>query len=145
MEYNRLLNLSHEIDHLTLGSTFGESPLDHTRVVQSEPGRWHYKYSLKAVPVVQTTRGRLTKGYQYTVNFAEIPIHEDSSYGPGLFFQYSFAPVAVVIAPDRVGFAIFVARCVSIIGGTFMLGRLIDSFGYRLNTLEGKMRIGKGE
>lgn len=140
-----VLNLSHEIDHVTFGASLGESPLSNTRVIQHESGRFHYRYNLKAVPVVETRGGKTTRGFQYTVNFAEIPVTHNGRYGPGIFFKYSFAPVAVVIAPDRVGFAIYVARCVSIIGGTFMLGRLIDSFGYRLNTLEGKMRIGKGE
>ena len=143
--FDGALNLSHEIDHVTFGAAVGESPLQNTRVVQTEGGRWHYRYNLKAVPIVQTARGKVTRGFQYTVNFAEIPIEGNGMFGPGIFFQYTFAPVAVMIAPDRVGFAIFVARCVSIVGGTFMLGRLIDSFGYRLNTLEGKMRIGKGE
>ena len=139
------LNLSHEIDHLTFGSSFGDSPLDHTRVVQRNPGKYHYRYNLKAVPtIVTSTDGTTTRGFQYTVNFAELPV-KGGRYGPGIFFVYNFAPVAVVVKPDRCKFPIFIARCVSIIGGTFMLGRLIDSFGYRLNTMEGKMRIGKAE
>jgi hypothetical protein len=140
-----VLNLSHEIDHVTLGASLGESPLDHTRVVQTEPGQIHYRYNLKAVPTVHSHGGRTVRGFQYTVNFAEIPVTNRGRFGPGIFFSYTFAPVAVVSGPDRVSFAIFLARCVSIVGGTFMLGRLVDSFGYRLNTLEGKMRIGKGE
>jgi hypothetical protein len=140
------LNLSHEIDHVTLGASFGESPLDHTRVVQHDPGQVHYRYNLKAVPTVHTTaRGKVRRGFQYTVNFAEIPVATRGRFGPGIFFMYTFAPVAVVAGPDRPSFPIYVARCVSIVGGAFMLARLIDSFGYRLNTLEGKMRIGKGE
>ncbi|OHT17574.1 hypothetical protein TRFO_00821 [Tritrichomonas foetus] len=140
------LNLSHEIDHLTLGASFGQSPLDNTRVIQNKVGKFHYRYNLKAVPTVVTTpNGKTTRGFQYTVNFAEIPVNYRGRFGPGIFIIYNFAPVAVVSSPDRSSFPIFIARCVSIIGGTFMLGRLIDSFGYRLNTLEGKMRIGKAE
>jgi hypothetical protein len=140
------LNLSHEIDHLTMGASFGPSPLDDTRVVQKEPGHLHYRYSLKAVPkVVVDARGRTTRGFQYTVNFAEIPVVRQGRFGPGIFFTYTFAPVAVLAKPDRPSLAIGIARCVSIVGGAFMLARLIDSFGFRLNTLEGKMRIGKGE
>jgi hypothetical protein len=140
------LNLSHEIDHLTMGASFGESPLDRTRVVQHAPGHVHYRYNLKAVPKVATNpRGKTIRGFQYTVNFAEIPVSGRGRFGPGIFFVYTFAPVAVVAKPDRPSFPIYVARCVSIVGGAFMLARLIDSFGFRLNTLEGKMRIGKGE
>jgi hypothetical protein len=140
------LNLSHEIDHVTLGAFFDESPLDHTRVVQHKAGQFHYRYNLKAVHTVHTTAGGRTRhGFQYTANFAEIPVATRGRLGPGIFFMYTFTPVAVVASPDRPSFPIYVARCVSIIGGTFMLARLIDSFGYRLNTLEGKMRIGKGE
>jgi hypothetical protein len=140
-----VLNLTHEIDHVTLGAFMRESPLDHTRVVQTEPGQIHYRYNLKAVPTVSYNGRKTVRGFQYTVNFAEIPVRARGRFGPGLFFSYSFAPVAVVAGPDRVSFLVFLARCVSIIGGAFMLGKLIDSFGYRLNTLEGKMRIGKGE
>lgn len=141
------LNLSHEIDHVTFGASFGQSPLDNTRVVQTKPGMYHYRYNLKAIPTVITnSNGKTTRGFQYTVNFAEIPVNTvQGRFGPGIFFVYNFAPVAVVSGPDRSSFPIYVARCVSIIGGIFMLGRLIDSFGYRLNTLEGKMRIGKAE
>jgi hypothetical protein len=138
------LNLSHEIDHLTMGASFGESPLDNTRVIQNAQGHVHYRYSLKAVPKVTTNvRGKTLRGFQYTVNFAEIPVTGKGRFGPGIFFVYTFAPVAVVAKPDRPSFPIYVARCVSIVGGAFMLARLIDSFGFRLNTLEGKLGIGK--
>jgi hypothetical protein len=140
------LNLSHEIDHVTFGAPLGNSPLDNTRVTQNEAGSYHYRYSLKAVPTVRTTsKGKVTRGFQYTANFAEIPVRQSGRFGPGIFFVYNFAPVAVVSKPDRTSFPIFVARCISIFGGVFMLARLLDSFGYRLNTLEGKMRIGKAE
>jgi hypothetical protein len=95
--------------------------------------------------VKTTPRGKKSMGFQYTANFAEIPVRQNGRFGPGIFFVYNFAPVAVVSKPDRTNFPIFVARCISIFGGVFMLARLLDSFGYRLNTLEGKMRIGKAE
>jgi hypothetical protein len=140
------LNLTHSIDHLTFGAPLKPSPLDHTRAVQLEPGEFHYRYNLKAVPTVVTNHfGKTMRGFQYTANFAQIPVKMAARFGPGLFFAYTFAPVAVVIGPDRVGLATYIARCVSIVGGAFMLARLVDSFGFRLNTLEGKMRIGKGE
>jgi hypothetical protein len=105
------LNLLHEMAPL-VGASFGESPLDHTR--------GHARYSLKAVPrVTIDARGRTTRGFQYTVNFAEMPVT-----GRG-----RFAPAAVLLKPGPPSFAIAVARCVSI-----MLARLIDSFGFRLNT-----------
>jgi hypothetical protein len=88
---------------------------------------------------------KVEKGFQYTVNFAEIAVTDTGRFGPGLHFFYGFSPVAVMTVPDRPSLALFLARCVSIIGGTFMLGRLVDSFGFRLNTMEGKMRIGKAE
>jgi hypothetical protein len=141
-----VLNLSHEIEHVTFGARLGNAPLDHTRVVQSEKGQMHYRYSLKAVPTVRTApSGKVTRGFQYTVNFAEIPVGQFGRFGPGIFFVYNFAPVAVVAKPDRAGLLIFIARCISIFGGVYMLARVIDSFGFRLNTLEGKMRIGKAE
>jgi hypothetical protein len=95
--------------------------------------------------VAKNARGVVTRGFQYTVNFAEIPVTVKGRFGPGIFFTYTFAPVAVLAMSDRPSFPIYIARCISIVGGTFMIARLIDSFGFRLNTLEGKMRIGKGE
>lgn len=140
------LNLSHQIDHLTFGAPLGKSPLDGTRVIQTSSQTTQYKYHLKAVPTVVTDRsGKSTRGFQYTANFAEIPVTQRGRFGAGIFFVYNFAPVAVVSAPDRCGFPVLVARLISIFGGAFMLARLIDSFMYRLNTIEGKMRIGKAE
>jgi hypothetical protein len=137
--------LSHEIDHLTFGQTIIESPLDHTKVVQTEAGEFHYRYNLKAVPQVTAIGGETRKAFLYTLNFAEIPVTSRGKFGPGIFFMYSFAPVAVLSREDTVTFTVFLARCVSIIGGTVMIGRLVDSVGWRLNTLEGKARIGKME
>ena len=140
------LNLSHEIEHVVFGASLGPSPLDGTRVIQTTPGDIHYRYNLKAVPTVRTdVHGKTTRGFQYTVNYAEIPVKAKGRFGPGIFFTYNFAPVAVMAGPDRTSFFVFLARIVSIIGGAFMLGRLIDSFGFRLHTIEGKMRIGKFE
>jgi hypothetical protein len=140
------LNLSHEIDHIQFGAPLGPSPLDGTRVIQKEDAQIHYRYNLKAVPTVVTDeKGKVTRGFQFTVNYAEIPVTARGRYGPGIFFVYNFAPVAVVRGPDRPSIAIVLARIVSIFGGAFMLARLIDSFTYRLNTLEGKLRIGKAE
>jgi len=143
---DKILDLSHEIEHVTFGASFRESPIDHTRVIQKSPGQMHYRYNLKAVPtVVKDYSGKTTRGFQFTVNYAEIPVKSKGRFGPGIFFVYNFAPVAVLVGPDRSGIAVFLARLVSIFGGAFMLARLIDSFGYRLHTLEGKMRIGKAE
>ena len=143
---DKTLNLSHEIDHVTFGSPLGESPIDPTQVIQKEYGKMHYRYNLKAVPTVKTdSSGKTTRGFQYTATYTEIPVKARGRYGAGIFFQYSFAPVAVVSKPTRAGILVFLSRIVSIIGGVFMLGRLIDSFAYRLNTIEGKRRIGKME
>jgi hypothetical protein len=120
------LNLTHHIDYLTLGNYIGPSALDKTRVVQTDKGEMHYRYNLKAVASLLVDGPNVEKGFQYTVNFAEIPVTETGRFGPGIHFFYGFAPVAVMTIPDRPSMALFLARCVSIIGGTFMLGRLID-------------------
>lgn len=140
------LNLTHDIDHITFGAQIAASPLDKTRVVQKNPGHIHYRYNLKAVPtVVESQGGKVTRGFQFTVNYAEIPVTARGRYGPGIFFVYNFAPVAVMRTPDRPSITVLIARLISIFGGAFMLARLIDSFTYRLNTIEGKDRINKFE
>ena len=144
--FSNILDLSHDIEHIQFGAPLGPSPLDGTRVVQKDHKPIHYRYNLKAVPTVVTDqKGKVTRGFQFTVNYAEIPVTARGRYGPGIFFMYNFAPVAVVRGPDKTSIAILLARIVSIFGGAFMLARLIDSFGFRLHTLEGKMRIGKAE
>jgi hypothetical protein len=140
------LNLSHEIDHFTMGASFGRSPLDQTRVVQKNVGQMHYAYRLQVVATVRkSANGIVNRGFQYTVNFGEIPVTRKGRFGPGVFFGYAFTPVAVLAVPDRPSFLVYLARCVAIIGGAFMIARTVDSLGFRLNTLEGKMRIGKAE
>lgn len=140
------LNLSHEIKYLTFGNPIKSSPLDDTWLIQDHSNPVHYRYNLNAVPTVYTNGyGTTKRGFQYTVNFAEINVEKFGRYGPGLFFIYNFAPVAVVASPETISILVLISRIISIIGGTFMLGRLIDTFGYRLHTIEGKMRIGKAE
>jgi hypothetical protein len=141
------LNLSHEIGHLAFGGSMVDSPLDHTKVVQTEEGGFHYRYNLKAVPHVVSIGGVSTRSFLYTVNFAEIPVTQRGKwrFGPGIYFLYSFAPVAVFAREEAVSLLVLLARCVAIIGGSVMIGKVVDSVGFRLNTLEGKMRIGKAE
>lgn len=139
------LNLSHQINYLHFGDV-SESPLDDTQFNQEDFKQVHYRYQLIAIPkVIYEQKGEIVKGFQFTVNFAEIPVEFESRFGAGIFFIYNFAPIGIVIKPEDSSLAVLFTRIVSIIGGTFLLGRLIDSFGYRLNTLEGKLRIGKGE
>lgn len=139
------LNLSHEIDYVTLGAPVGGSPLDHTRVIQKESGQVCYRYNLKAIPKVITSRsGKKTRGFQYTVAYSEIPAADQKArFGPGIFFSYNFAPVALVTAPDGYSLGVLVARIISIFGGTFMIAKLIDSFTYRINTIQMKIRLNK--
>ena len=141
------LDLSHEIDYITLGAHIASSPLDHTRVVQKGHDQVCYRYNLKAIPkVIVSHKGKKTKGFQYTVAYSEIPAaNQRSRFGPGIFFSYNFAPVALVTAPDGYGFGILMARIVSIFGGTFMIAKLIDSFTYRINALQMKIRLNKVE
>ncbi|EAX86809.1 hypothetical protein TVAG_100310 [Trichomonas vaginalis G3] len=139
------LNLTHEIEHISFGAPIDKSPLDNTRVVQKKPGQIHYRYNLKAVPTVKEVNGKVHRFFRFTVNYAEIPVTARGRYGPGIFFVYSFAPVAITSTYDRPNITVLLARLISIFGGSFMLARLIDSFTYRLNTIEGKDRINKFE
>lgn len=142
--FTKLLNLTHYIDHITFGTSFGPQPLDDALIVQSEPGQFHYRYDLKAVPTVMHNQdGSITHGFQYAVDSAKIPITDRTRLGEGIFFNYYFATVAVVGKPDRFTIYILISRLFCIFGGGFFLARLIDSFGYRIHTMEGKMRIGK--
>ena len=139
------LNLSHQINLLQFGTKLKKATLDDTQVIQEKPGKIHYRYHLKVVPTVYINDNEeQTDGFQYTVNFAEMNVSEDEEKaGPGIFFVYSFAPVAVVRKPDRFSPVILCARLMSISGGAFMLAKLIDSLTFRLNTIEAKKLIGK--
>ena len=139
------LNLSHQINMLQFGNRLKKATLDDTQVIQEKSGNVHYRYHLKVVPTVYVNENEEeTNGFQYTVNFAEMRVNEDEEKsGPGIFFVYSFAPIAVVRKPDRVSPIILCARLMSIGGGAFMLAKLIDSLTFRLDTVEAKKLIGK--
>ena len=138
------LNLSHQINTLQFGTPFKQTPLEGKQVIQSKYGRIHYRYDLKVVPTIIMNEEEITRGYQYTVNYAELPVTDDNpQLGPGIFFVYNFAPLAVVRKPDRFSTIILLARLVSISGGAYFLAKLIDSLTFRLNTAEAKKLIGK--
>lgn len=139
------INLTHYIDHITFGNSFGPQPLDGIFALQEEKGEFHYRYDLKVVPtVMRDAEGKVTHGFQYAVDNAKIPVSEKGRLGAGIYFTYNFAPVAVVGTPDRFTIYVLAARLFCIFGGGYFLAKLIDSFSYRLNTMEGKMKIGKG-
>ena len=139
------LNLSHQINSLQFGTPFKKAPLEDKQVIQQKYGKIHYRYDLKIVPTIIINEENVkTRGYQYTVNYAELPVTDDNEkLGPGIFFVYHFAPIAVVRKPDRVAIIILLARIVSIAGGAYFLAKLIDSITFRLNTAEAKKLIGK--
>ncbi|CAO2815528.1 unnamed protein product [Amaranthus hypochondriacus] len=126
-------NISHKINKLNFGDYFPGlvNPLDGVQWLQQTAGG-SYQYFLKVVPAIYTdVRGRTILSNQFSVT--EHFKHSDSGRYqsvPGVFFYYDLSPVKVNYMEKHTSFLHFVTNVCAIIGGTFTVAGIIDSFVY---------------
>jgi hypothetical protein len=72
------------IDRLTVEESIGWSLLDNTRVVQRDDGHFDCRHSLKAVLTVTATDGKIERGFQCAINFAETAVTSNVRFEPSI-------------------------------------------------------------
>ncbi|XP_003378318.1 endoplasmic reticulum-Golgi intermediate compartment protein 1, partial [Trichinella spiralis] len=123
------------------------NPLMNAEVLDSPVDNFpfSYDYILKIVPTVyENIAGNMKHAYQYT--YARKTYIEMSFTGqtnPTLWFRYDFTPITVKYHERRQPLYIFLTSICAIIGGTFTVAGLIDSFFFTASQLYKKVELGK--
>lgn len=124
-ELDSTLNFSHYIHHLSFGRDYPGmyNPLSNTSQLALAPLE-HYSYFLSILSTTYHDRvfdsQHLVNTHRYVINgFRGEPGYMDRA-NPGLFFRYSYEPLAMILGRDRLPFMEFVIDLLAIIGGVFV-------------------------
>jgi hypothetical protein len=140
-------NISHSINSLSFGDTFPgiKSPLDgQVRVIEDTHGM--HQYYVKIVPTVyKTVSGQSIVSNQYAVTEHLRHLSPGSGRGfPGLYFYYEISPIQATFEERRGskgGFVRFLTNVCAIVGGSFTVMGLVDSFIATIMKFSGKTLI----
>uniref|UniRef100_H2ZMJ8 Endoplasmic reticulum-Golgi intermediate compartment protein 3 n=1 Tax=Ciona savignyi TaxID=51511 RepID=H2ZMJ8_CIOSA len=139
-------NVSHQINHLSFGSTYPGQvhPLDN-QVVTATKTSMAFQYYIKIVPTTyEKLNGDVSRTNQFSVTRHQ-KIYTDSTDSlPGMFVSYELSPMMVRYVERRRSFVHFLTSVCAIIGGVFTVAGLFDSFIYHgSKALQKKIELGK--
>lgn len=143
LDNQQLINFSHMISEFSFGPFYPliNNPLDFTAKTSTEPLQI-YKYFAKVVPTLYEKLGMLIDTNQYSLTEHHTVAEETNQMPgqrPGIYFQYDFEPIKLVILEKRLPFIQFVARLATIIGGLMIVA------GYLFRLYEKILRLVFGE
>lgn len=148
-------NFSHRINHFS----FGDMKVGFINVLDGDEHLTEHQnaifhYYVNAVSTRINSRRLKTKTYQFSVSEqARLLDHASGSHGmTGIFFKYSFSPLAVTIDEKTIPFGRLFVRLCGIIGGIFatssivnlLFGVFMDAYGKK-NTLSDGIHAPKRE
>lgn len=144
---NNVYNTSHKINKLAFGEYFPGvvNPLDGAEWFQ-ETANGVYQYFIKVVPTIYTdVRGRTIRSNQFSVTEHFKSTEAGLFQSPhGVYFFYDLSPIKVTFTEGHESFLHFLTHLCAIIGGTFTVAGIVDSFVYHgRRALKKKMEIGK--
>ncbi|KAJ2812232.1 hypothetical protein H4S07_001539 [Coemansia furcata] len=120
-----MLNFTHHIDELSFGPLYPSlvNPLDNTRHFSNHSvAAFHYFISVVPTLYIDPAAHRLPTN-QYAVNeYYKPKTDPGDSDGkpPGVFFEYSFEPIAITIREHRQSFVVFLVRVCAAVSGFFV-------------------------
>ncbi|KAG7910987.1 hypothetical protein KL906_001367 [Ogataea polymorpha] len=119
------LNFTHAVTEFSFGEFFPylDNPLDMT-IKTTDENIHTFKYQLNVVPTLYRKLGVEIDTNQYSLSLSE----SSGKYVPGIFFQYDFEPIKMVIEETRLSFWQFVVRLATIIGGIMVIARWLYKF-----------------
>ncbi|XP_063435409.1 endoplasmic reticulum-Golgi intermediate compartment protein 1-like isoform X1 [Mytilus trossulus] len=104
-----------------------------------------HNYIVKIVPsVYEDKRGNVGYPYQYTYSYREV-----MQYGhggrvvPAIWFRYELSPITVRYIEKNKPFYTFLTTVCAIVGGTFTVAGIIDSFIFTAAEIFKKAELGK--
>ncbi|KAG7802910.1 hypothetical protein KL944_001802 [Ogataea haglerorum] len=112
------LNFTHAISEFSFGEFFPylDNPLDMT-LKMTDSHLHTFRYHLNVVPTLYRKLGVEIDTNQYSLSLTE----SSGKYVPGIFFQYDFEPIKLVVEETRLSFWQFVVRLVTILGGILVV------------------------
>lgn len=123
-------NFSHRINHLSFGDMKVGfiNVLDGDEFITDDSGAV-FNYYLNAVSTKISSRRISTDTYQFSVSEqTRVVDHSSGSHGmPGIFFKYTFSPIAVNIEEHSMPVGRFFVRLCGIIGGVFATSIIINN------------------
>ncbi|XP_051147136.1 uncharacterized protein LOC127262479 [Andrographis paniculata] len=140
-------NITHKINKLSFGDSIPGivNPLDGVEWTQKSPNGV-YQYFVKVVPTVYTNiRGHTIESNQFSVteHYKSSEVDHFRS-PPGVFFYYDLSPIKVTFKEEHTPFLHFLTHICAIVGGTFTVAGIVDSFIYHSKkAIRKKMEIGK--
>lgn len=137
------MNFTHYISEFSVGTFYPylDNPLDMTYQVTSIP-RHTYHYKLNIIPTLYAKLGLAIDTTQYAMSMYET----SDRYMPGIFIQYDFEPIKMIVAERRLSFWHFFVRLVTIIGAIWIVTKLAYRGLEKLATLIlGKEFMRRGE
>ncbi|ESO85047.1 hypothetical protein LOTGIDRAFT_235919 [Lottia gigantea] len=104
-----------------------------------------HDYIVKVVPTVyEDIKGGVRYPYQYTYSYREvIQFHHGGQAMPAIWFRYDLSPITVRHKERRKPFYTFLTTVCAIIGGTFTVAGILDSFIFSAAEIFKKAELGK--
>ena len=139
-------DLTHEIYRLRFGSKIPQtsSPLNFFRPKPVPNVRLFYSYNLFLTPVFYKRNNQvIRKGFEYTYRLSENIIRINSGQAPGIFFQYSFSPYAIIVTKVPRSFFLFLNSTLGLIAGAYSIAQLFDIFWRRSEMSSEKKSVSK--
>lgn len=136
-------NLSHLIYEFSYGEfyPFIDNPLDFTGKVTAEKEQL-FNYFAKVVPTLYEKIGLEVDTYQYALTETHHKSRGPGYLPPGIFFNYSFEPIKLLIREKRISFFAFVSRIATILSGLFIAaGYLYRLYERLLSVLFGRKYV----
>lgn len=104
-----------------------------------------HDYVMKVVPTIyETAGGTQLMAYQYTYAYRSyVSFGHGGRVIPAVWFRYDLTPITVKYHHKRQPFYTFITTVCAIVGGTFTVAGILDSFIFTASEMIKKIEIGK--
>ncbi|CAI9738810.1 Hypothetical predicted protein [Octopus vulgaris] len=103
-----------------------------------------FDYIIRVVPTVyENINGAMHYPFQYTYTTREINFMQGSVTLPAIWFRYDLSPITVRYHEKRKPFYTFLTTVCAIVGGTFTVAGIFDSFIFTASEILKKFELGK--
>ncbi|KAK3862931.1 hypothetical protein Pcinc_031253 [Petrolisthes cinctipes] len=122
----------------TFNPLYGRSKIDGNSLESHD-------YVMKVVPTIyEESNGKELLSYQYTFAYRSyVSFGHGGRVVPALWFRYDLTPITVKYHHKRPPFYSFITTVCAIVGGTFTVAGIVDSFIFTASEIFKKFELGK--
>lgn len=124
-----IIDFSHVVNELSFGDFFPyiDNTMDNTaKLTEKQLTTYHYFTSI--VPTIYKKMGAEVDTNQYTLSEAKYTFSDPRTGIPGIFIQYNFEALSIMVSDERIGFWKFVIRLVAILSFVVYMASWIFRF-----------------